>query len=229
MRRSGLIRFAKRAVPVALLVVFLAPPLAILVLRFVPPPPTPLMLIRWIEGDRPVRIWTPLDRIAPSLPRLVVAGEDNGFCIQRFGIDTAALRAQVDARLEGDEARGASTITMQLARNLFLPPSRTLLRKAAELWLTPQLAVLWPKRRVIEVYLNVVEFGPGLYGAEAASRAYFHKSAAQLSDDEAARLASILPAPRSWSADHPGPYVRERANLLRRRVTQLGSLLDCLD
>jgi monofunctional biosynthetic peptidoglycan transglycosylase len=225
MRKTGLIRFAKRA----LLVLLLAPPVAILVLRFVPPPPTPLMLVRWIEGDRPVRVWTPLDRIAPSLPRLVVAGEDNGFCIQRFGIDTAALREQIDARLDGDDdTRGASTITMQLARNLFLPPSRTILRKGAELWLTPQLAVLWSKRRVIEVYLNVAEFGPGLFGAEAASRAYFHKSAAQLSDDEAARLAAILPAPRSWSADHPGPYVRERARILRRRETQLGPLLDCL-
>jgi monofunctional biosynthetic peptidoglycan transglycosylase len=225
MRRSGLVRFSIRVA----LVLLLAPPLAILVLRFVPPPMTPLMLARWIEGDRPVRQWTPLHGIAPSLPRLVVAGEDNGFCIQRFGIDTTALQAQVDARLEGEEGRGASTITMQLARNLFLPPSRTMLRKAAELWLTPQLALLWPKRRVIEVYLNVVEFGPGLYGAEAASRAYFHKSAAHLTDDEAARLASILPAPRNWSADHPGPYVRERARLLQRRVTQLGSLLDCLD
>jgi monofunctional biosynthetic peptidoglycan transglycosylase len=225
MRRSGLVRWSARIL-VALLVL---PPLAMLLLRFVPPPMTPLMLVRWIEGDRPVRYWVPLEQIAPSLPRLVVAGEDNGFCRQRFGIDTAALHEQIEARLDGDDdVRGASTITMQLARNLFLPPSHTILRKAAELYLTPQLALLWPKWRVIEVYLNVVEFGPGLYGAEAASRAYFHKSAAQLSDDEAARLAAILPAPRSWSAAHPGPYVRERAQILRRRVGQLGELLDCI-
>lgn len=212
------------------LVLLLLPPLAMLLLRFVPPPMTPLMLARWIEGERPVRSWVPLERIDPLLPRLVVAGEDNGFCIQRWGIDTKALREQVEARLDGDEeVRGASTITMQVARNLFLPPSRTVLRKAAELWLTPQLALLWPKRRVIEVYLNIAELGPGLFGAEAASRAYFRKGAAALSDDEAARLAAILPAPRSWSAEHPGPYVRTRAQILRKRVGQLGSLLDCLE
>jgi monofunctional glycosyltransferase len=210
------------------LVLLLAPPFAMLLLRFLPPPPTPLMLVRWIEGRPPTRIWMPLDRIAPALPRLVIAAEDNHFCREPFGIDIEALRDQVEARLDGDEARGASTITMQLARNVFLPPSRSLLRKGVELWLTPQLALLWPKRRVIEVYLNVVEWGPGLYGAEAAARAYFRKSASQLSDEEAARLAAVLPSPLIWSANEPGPYVRERARRLRQRMAQLGPLLDCL-
>ncbi|HZF76456.1 MAG TPA: monofunctional biosynthetic peptidoglycan transglycosylase [Acetobacteraceae bacterium] len=210
-----------------LLLLLLGPPVLILTFRFVPPPVTPLMLIRMAQGYGLQRDWVSYEQIAPFLAQAVIASEDNLFCRQRFGFDFAALRGQVDAARQGERARGASTITMQLAKNLFLWPGRDPVRKVLEAWLTPQIALLWPKRRVLEVYLNVVEFGPGVYGAEAASRAFFDRPAFALTPQQAARLAVVLPAPLRWSAAEPGPYVRERAELIRRRVSQLGSLLDC--
>ncbi len=204
-------------------------PLAwLLLLRFVAAPVTPLMLIRLAQGygidHRPV----PLEAIAPALAQAVVASEDNLFCGEPLGFDFTALAGQVEALRRGERPRGASTITMQTAKNLFLWPGRDPVRKVVEAWLTPQLAVLWPKRRVIEAYLNVVEFGPGIYGAEAAARRYFGRPAAQLTREQAVRLAVILPNPLHWSADNPGPWVRERTGLIERRMGQLGRLLDCV-
>ena len=146
----------------------------------------------------------------------------NLFCREQLGFDEDALGEQLDAWWGGERARGASTITMQTARNLLLWPGRDVVRKAIEAWLTPQIALLWPKRRVLEVYLNSVEFGPGIYGAEAAARQYFHRSAAELSTDQALRLAVILPSPLKWSAvrpalrpgthqGHPAPHRTDRA------------------
>ena len=211
-----------------LMVLLLGPPLLIVLFSFVPAPPTPLMVIRAFQGHAMNRRWVPLERMAIDLPQAVVAAEDNLFCQETFGFDVAAMRQQIDRLREGEAARGASTITMQTAKNLFLWPGRDFVRKGIEAWLTPQIALLWPKRRVMEVYLNVVEFGPGIYGAEAASRAFFHKSAADLTRREAALLAAVLPSPLNWSAAKPGPYVRERAGVISRRIDQLGPLLDCL-
>ena len=211
-----------------LLLILVGPPILILAFRFVPPPVTPLMLIRMAQGHGLQQDWVPYDRIAPFLAQAVIASEDNLFCQQRFGFDFAALRGQVEAARQGDRPRGASTITMQLAKNLFLWPGRDPVRKVLEAWLTPQIALLWPKRRVLEVYLNLVEFGPGIYGAEAASRAFFDRPAFALTPQQAVRLAVVLPAPLHWSAAEPGPYVRERAEVIRRRVAQLGPLLDCV-
>ena len=123
--------------------------------------------------------------------------------------------------------RGASTITMQTARNLLLWPGRSTTRKALEAWLTPQLALVWPKRRILEVYLNIVEFGPGVYGTEAAAEYYFHRHAAHLTTEQAVRLAVILPDPLDWSAAHPGPYVFDRAHIIRDRIKEIGPLLNC--
>jgi monofunctional glycosyltransferase len=169
----------------------------------------------------------PYDRIAPALAEAVIASEDNLFCQEALGFDFDALAGQIGAWRDGEHPRGASTITMQTAKNLLLWPGRDPVRKAIEAWLTPQVALLWPKRRVLEVYLNVVEFAPGLYGAEAAARRLFGRPAASLTPDQAARLAVVLPDPLHWSAARPGPYVRERAELIERRVGQLGPLLDC--
>ena len=211
----------------ALLVALAGPLAAILLFRFVPVPATPLMAIRAVQGYGLDRDWVPLAAIAPALPQAVIAAEDNLFCEQAFGFDIAALRAEFARWREGERPRGASTITMQTAKNLFLWPGRDPLRKALEAWLTPQVALLWPKRRVLEVYLNVVEFGPGIYGAEAAARAFFGKPARRLTQVEAALLAAVLPAPLERSAARPAPEVAYRAEVIARRMGQLGPLLDC--
>ena len=205
----------------------LGPPALILLFRFVPPPVTPLMLLRWAQGYGLHHQWVPYDRIAPELAQAVVASEDNLFCREAVGFDFDALWGQIAVWRDGEQPHGASTITMQTVKNLLLWPGRDPVRNVIEAWLTPQMALLWPKRRVLEVYLNVVEFGPGVYGAEAAARRMFGRSAASLTPRETARLAVVLPDPLHWSAARPGPYVRERAELIERRVGQLGPLLDC--
>ena len=210
-----------------LLVALLAPPALLLAYRFLPPPVTPLMLIRLAEGEGLEKRWRPLEEIAPALAEAVVAAEDNRFCAH-WGVDWPALQGEVEAWLAGEPARGASTITMQTAKNLFLWPDRSLVRKALEAPLTLQLELLWPKRRIVEVYLNVVEFGPGIYGAEAAAQSYFGKPAAGLSRREAALLAAVLPHPRSSSPARPSAYLEDRARTIRGRIDQLGPMLDCL-
>ena len=217
----------RRILLVGLLIVLLVPPALLLVYRFLPVPITPLMVIRLVEGEGLEKAWTPLDAIAPALPQAVVAAEDNRFC-EHAGFDWREVGGQIDALLAGEPARGASTITMQSAKNLFLWPGRDFVRKALEAWLTPQIELLWPKRRIVEVYLNVAEFGPGIYGAEAAARAYFDKSAGGLRAREAALLAAVLPSPRSWSPVRPTEYLEGRARTIRTRIDQLGPMLDCI-
>jgi monofunctional biosynthetic peptidoglycan transglycosylase len=207
------------------LVLLLGPLLLLAVYRFVPPPATPLMLVRLAQGYGLDKSWVPLDEIAPALRQAVIAAEDNLFC-SHVGFDWKALRQEVEAALDGERPRGASTISMQTVKNLLLWPGRDPVRKLAEAWLTPQLELLWSKRRILEVYLNLVELGPGIYGAEAAARHWFGKPAARLGRDEAARLAAILPAPLRWSPVSSS-YVARRARILRVRVEQLGPLLDC--
>lgn len=209
-----------------LLAVAFAPSVLIVLYRFVDPPLTPLMLIRAAEGEGIDRHWLPLGRISRHVIRAVIAAEDNRFCEHR-GFDIDALGEQIERWWDGERPRGASTITMQTAKNLFLWPGRDPLRKLIEAWLTPQIELAWSKQRILEVYLNVVETGPGRYGAEAAARAAFDKSAFSLTPREAALIAAILPSPRRWSAAHPTPFVRARARTIRRRVDQLGPLLDC--
>ncbi|MCR0981701.1 monofunctional biosynthetic peptidoglycan transglycosylase [Roseomonas pecuniae] len=206
-------------------------PLALIALfRFVPVPATPLMVIRSVQGvgEGMRHDWVPLESIAPALAQSVVAAEDNNFCRESLGFDFGAIREELEAWGDGETPRGASTITMQTAKNLFLWPGRDPVRKVIEAWLTPQIALLWPKQRVIEVYLNSVEFGPGIYGAEAAARAFFDKPASRLTRGEAARLAAVLPSPLNWSVAQPSERVRRRAAVIERRVGQLGPLLDCL-
>jgi monofunctional biosynthetic peptidoglycan transglycosylase len=223
-RRVGWRRWAWRAVATFLLL----PPTLLLVFAVVPPPMTPLMLLRLAQGHGLSKDWTPLEAIAPALPRSVIAGEDNLFC-EHWGFDWKALQGQLNAALDGERPRGASTITMQTAKNLFLWEGRDPLRKALEAWLTPQIELLWTKRRIMEVYLNIVELGPGIYGAEAAARHWLDKPAAKLTPTEAARLAAILPAPLRWKPVRGDAHVVRRGNVIAQRVGQLGPLLDCLD
>jgi monofunctional glycosyltransferase len=224
LRAGGRLR---RTLLGGLLVLLLAPPALLLAYRFFPVPITPLMVIRLVEGEGLRKRWVSLEEIAPALPQAVVAAEDNRFC-EHAGFDWQELGGQIDALLAGEPARGASTITMQVAKNLFLWPGRNLLRKGLEAWLTPQIELLWPKRRIVEVYLNVAELGPGIYGAEAAAQAYFGKPARSLGPREAALLAAILPSPRSWDPARPTSYLEQRARTIRTRIDQLGPMLDCV-
>jgi len=157
----------------------------------------------------------------------VIAAEDNLFC-EHHGFDVDSIRDALVEWTEGGRARGASTISMQTSKNLFLWPGRSALRKALEAYVTAWLEVLWPKHRIMEVYLNIAEWGPGLYGAEAAARHYFGVPAARLSRPQAARLAAVLPNPRAWSPARPTEYIRERAAVLQRRMGQLGPMLSCV-
>ena len=201
-----------------MLIVLLGPAALIALYRFVPPPASALMVIRASEGEATRQEWVALDQIAPALGRAVIAAEDQKFC-RHLGFDREALREAWQDWKAGRHARGASTLTMQTAKNLFLWPGRSLVRKAAEAYLTLWIELLWPKARILEVYLNIVEWGPGIYGAEAASRQFFARPAAALSADQAARLAAVLPNPRRFSAGNPGAYTLERAAIIRLKMS----------
>jgi monofunctional glycosyltransferase len=225
-RPRGLGRRIRQLLLRCLLVALLLPAALLVVFRFVPVPLTPLMVIRLIEGEGLHKDWVPLGQIAPALPQAVVAAEDNRFC-DHNGFDWTALGEVLDDLRAGGRARGASTITMQTAKNLFLWPDRSLLRKGLEAWLTPQIELIWDKRRILEVYLNIAEMGPGIYGAQAAAEHYFGKSAADLGRLEASLLAAVLPNPRQWSPAAPTEYILGRASTIRRRIDQLGPMLAC--
>jgi monofunctional biosynthetic peptidoglycan transglycosylase len=172
--------------------------------RYVPPPITPLMVIRLFEGEGINKDWVPLDRMSPHLGRAVIALEDTAFC-SHSGFDWDEVANAVEDRLKGEPMRGASTISMQTAKNVFLWPDRHVTRKLLEAPLTVLIETFWDKRRILEVYLNVIEWGPGIYGIEAASHTYFGKPASRISRREAALLAAVLPNPRRWSpAPLPG-------------------------
>ena len=195
--------------------------------RVVPPPMTPLMVMRLAEGESLERDWASLSQISSHAVRAVIAAEDNLFC-SHGGFDWDALFEALAEHRRGERLRGASTISMQTAKNVFLWPGRSLFRKGLEAYLTPLIELAWGKRRIIEIYLNVAEWGPGVYGIEAAAQRHFGKRAARLSRWEAALLAAVLPNPRAWSASDPGPFVRQRARVYLRRMDQLGPLLDCV-
>ena len=179
--------------------------------RLVPPPLTFLMVTRTVEGEGLSYRWKSLDDISPRLVEAVIASEDARFCSHR-GFDMEAIEKALKANERGGRIRGGSTISQQTAKNVFLWPGRDWIRKGLEAGYTVLIEALWGKRRIVEVYLNVAEWAPGVYGAEAAARHWFGKSAADLTPREAARLAAILPSPRRYDAASPGPYVRRRAS-----------------
>ena len=199
-----------------LLVVLLLPAGLTAAYRYVPPPLTPLMVIRLFEGEGINKDWVPLSRMSPDVSRAVLALEDTSFC-SHSGFDWDEVASAVEDRLKGEPLRGASTISMQTAKNLFLWPDRHVTRKLLEAPLTVLIETLWDKRRILEVYLNVIEWGPGIYGVEAAAHAYFGKSASRLSRREAALLAAVLPNPRRWSPARPTDYIRKRAQMALTR------------
>ncbi len=202
--------------------------LQVLVLRVVDPPFSSFMAIRqfeaWRAGDGGFRIaydWRDFERISPQLPLAVIASEDQRFA-QHHGFDLKAIAKARKASERGRRLRGASTISQQTAKNLFLWGGRSWVRKGIEAWYTLLIETLWPKRRILEVYANIAEFGDGVYGAQAAARTYFGKDASRLGPAEAARLAAVLPSPKRYSAARPGPYVQRRTRAIQRQMRQIG-------
>jgi monofunctional biosynthetic peptidoglycan transglycosylase len=200
--------------------------LPVLLLRWIPPIATPFMIGRWLDGvigrQPPVRIeydWVPWTRIAATAPLAVVAAEDQRFPTH-YGFDVGAIRKAWHERRT--QLRGASTITQQTARNLFLWSGHSWPRKVLEAYATLLIEACWPKRRILEVYLNVAEFGDGVYGIEAASQRFFGHGAAQLSRHEAALLAAVLPDPKDWRAVRPSAFVDARAQHIESQMAHLG-------
>jgi monofunctional biosynthetic peptidoglycan transglycosylase len=200
---------------------------SLLAIYRVAPPVSTLMLARWVSGRSVERAYVPLDRIARPLVASVVMSEDARFC-RHSGVDWDALREVLDDADEDGPSRGASTIPMQTAKNLFLWPSRSVLRKGLEIPLALLIGAVWPKHRILEIYLNIAEWGDGVFGIEAAARHYFHKSAAALDANEAAVLATALPNPFLRDAAHPNRGHMALAARVRARARDAAPWLDCL-
>lgn len=213
-------RWRRPLVRAVLLVLVVLPVSLLAIYRFLPPPVTPLMVIRLIEGYGLTKDWQSLDEISPNLRRAVIASEDAKFC-SHSGFDWDAIDNAIDRYGTKRPVVGASTISMQTAKNLLLWPGRTFLRKGLEAYLTLYLEALWPKRRILETYLNIAEFGPGLYGAEAAAQHYFRKSAGTLSKREAALLTAVLPAPLSRNPARPTAGLSRQAQRIDARAGQV--------
>jgi monofunctional biosynthetic peptidoglycan transglycosylase len=222
-------RFVRTLLVAALLVFFIGPVVMVAVYRFVPPPITFLMVQRAFEGRGFDRRWVPLSEISPNLTRAVIAAEDARFC-EHHGFDFNAIEKAMAANEAGKKLRGGSTISQQTAKNVFLWPHRDWVRKGLEAWFTVLIEVGWGKPRIMEVYLNSIEWGPGVYGAEAAAERNFHVHARQLTAAQAARLAAIVPKPLSWKAAKPGRYIRHRSGAITRNagVVRREGLTSCV-
>jgi monofunctional biosynthetic peptidoglycan transglycosylase len=193
--------------------------LQVLCVRFIDPPLTPVMAYRWWQGEGLQWQWRDLSRISPHLQQAVMAAEDQRFP-DHFGFDLRQIRRALQRYNEDGRLRGASTLTMQVARNVYLWLGFSWLRKALEVYYTVLIEIFWPKRRIMEVYLNVAEWGNGIFGAQAAARHYFGVDAAAVSASQAAALAAVLPNPRRWSPAKPTPYIRRRRNRILRQMPQ---------
>jgi monofunctional biosynthetic peptidoglycan transglycosylase len=202
--------------------------LSVLIFRWVNPPYSAFMaesqISAWASGDRAYvyrRTWADLDRISPNLALAVVASEDQKFP-EHWGFDVEAIEKAYQMNRHSHHVHGASTISQQVAKNLYLWSGRSYFRKALEAWFTVLIEACWPKRRILEIYLNIAEFGYGTYGAEAAAQRFFHKAAARLSRSDAAVLAAVLPNPDHWSAVAPPRYVLERRDWILNQMQALG-------
>jgi monofunctional biosynthetic peptidoglycan transglycosylase len=208
---------------IALLALFIS----LVALYAVAQPVSPLMLARTVEGKSYQRMYAPLKTIAPAALAAVIASEDATFC-DNDGVDWGALREVLSDAGEDGPSRGASTITMQTAKNLFLWPGRSVVRKGLEIPMALVLGKAWSKARTLEIYLNIAEWGNGLYGIEAAAQRYFHKSSSQLNAREASLLATSLPNPILRNPAHPAPLQRRLAASLEAKARGRSDLLNCL-
>ena len=204
---------------------------SVIAFRWVSVPITPLMVIRNIEqiGDGKGLVmkhdWVELEEISPKLQLAVVCSEDQNY-LKHFGVDWGAIEKAMKENEKGKRVRGGSTITQQTAKNVFLWQGRSYLRKGLELWFTLLIEVFWSKERIMEVYLNSIEMGNGIYGAEAASQHWFHKSAKKLTKDEAAAIAAILPNPLRYKANPASSYISQRKAWIKQQMNFWGNTLD---
>lgn len=201
-----------------------------IIYRFVPVPITPLMVIRLVEqtfdSEKKVRLykdWVPMSEISRHAPQAVFAAEDQKFLTHK-GFDFEAMERAWENNKKGKRIKGASTITQQTVKNVFLWPSRSYLRKGLEAYFTVLVELLWSKERIMEVYLNVIEMGDGIYGIEAASQAYYNKPAAKLNRNQAAMIAAVLPNPIRWTPARPTGYIKGRQSWIMRQMNNLEPL-----
>jgi monofunctional biosynthetic peptidoglycan transglycosylase len=220
-------RLVRGALWLALAIVVLSAA-SVLLFRWVNPPYTAFMaenrISAWLHRDRSYafhRTWVDLARISPNLPLAVVASEDQKFP-EHWGFDVEAIERAYAMNQHSHHVRGASTISQQVAKNLYLWSGRSYLRKALEAYFTVLIEACWPKRRILEIYLNIAEFGYGTYGAEAAAQRFFHEPAARLSRADAAVLAAVLPNPEHWSTAAPSRYVQQRRDWILNQMQALG-------
>lgn len=204
-----------------LLVISILLPLAY---RWINPPITPLMLIRKVKNDAPIeKEWRDIEEISHHMVDCAVASEDNNFLSHR-GFDWGAVQKAIDEKKKGKRERGASTISQQTAKNVFLWPGHSWVRKAGEVYFTFWIETFWSKERIMEVYLNVIEMGNGIYGAEAAAQHYFHKPASKLSLRESALITACYPAPLRWNPARPTGYLNKRAGQISSLTTKIGRI-----
>ena len=197
-------------------------------LRWIAPPPSAFMLARWLDGfihaDRRASIqykWVAWEKIAPSMALAVIAAEDQKFP-DHHGFDVESISTQLEKKAAGKRVRGASTISQQVAKNLFLWSGRNYVRKGLEAYFTGLIECFWSKRRILEVYLNIAEFGDGEYGVSAAADTFFGKSAAKLTHGDAARLAAVLPNPKRLHVENSSSYQVRRRRWIEQQMRQLG-------
>ncbi len=227
--RSGWLKLVLRILKLAFIFFVVSSVLAVILFRFINPPVTFLMIERGFErkaDGKPWKIdkqWISFDQIADPMKKAAVAAEDQTF-LENHGFDFNAIEKAIQKNEHSKKLIGGSTITQQTAKNVFLWPGRSIIRKAFEAWFTMLMDVFWSKKRVMEVYLNEIEMGDGIYGVEAASQAYFHKSASDLNNSEAAAIASIWPDPLKWSPTDPSDYVKHRQYLIKKNMRRLGAL-----
>lgn len=199
--------------------------LMVLIYKWLPVPYTPLMAIRYFEHPEENfrHEWVPIEKISPNLQVAVIGSEDQNF-LNHNGFDYKAIQKAIDSNKKGKRTRGASTISQQTAKNVFLWPHRSWFRKGMEVYFTFLIELTWSKQRILEVYLNSIEMGKGIYGAEAAAQAWFGKSASKLSAHEAAAIAAILPNPREYRANPASNYIQQRKTWIVRQMYNLGKL-----
>ena len=225
--RSSFARSVSRWVGLILAGLVIFSILQVVSMRFLNPPTTPLTAYHRLRGKERTFHWLPLSKISPFLQQAVIAAEDQLFLSHR-GFDWKQIEEALQEYRERGRRRGASTITMQVARNLYLWQGRSWLRKGLEAYYTALIELIWPKWRIMEVYLNMAEWGPGIVGAEVAARRYFGCSAGALTKQQAALLAAVLPNPHRWSPGHPTRYIRERQATILRQMNWFAPLMKTL-
>ena len=224
--KKGRIRLALRYFTITIGLLAVIATATIIAYRFINPPGSTLMLARSIMGKSVRQKWVPIARISPNVIKAVITSEDGRFC-QHWGVDWQEIRRAIK-RARNGQIRGASTISMQTAKNLFLWPQRSYVRKAIEIPLTFLMEAIWTKRRLLEIYLNIVEWGPGIFGVGEASKYHFGKSARNITTHEASLLAAALPNPILRRAGRPGPKTRKHSNIISGRVTASPPQTNCI-